>query len=680
MKLLKKLLVAACSMVAVQAFASPDSGPGKGNIETLRTGTSIYACDLVNSEDLEFSPAYYHDGLVFVTSRSVQSKKDEQINEPFFELYYAGLLPNGEPMTPWFFSPNLNSRLHEGPVTFSPDYGTIYFTRNNIRNGEAVKDEDGKVHLQIFQAVKSPEDWTDLTVLPFNSDSYNCAHPALSPDGHILFFSSDMPGGYGGMDLYKVEFYDNTWGTPVNLGPTINTSGNEIFPFIHESNTLFFASDGHEGKGGLDIFMVKPFEVVPQLYNLGTPFNSEADDLGILVSTDGKRGYFTSARPGGQGKDDIYRFETPDGLIPASAVDLAVTVADAETGKFIPGAEIRTLQGSADGLLENSELYDLELVPTGNNGEMSLKMIRKSSSQMGNADAVTGSNGTAFITLPGNEHYILYVTKEGYQPKDLFFSTVNSPAFKEITILLQPENCIAMEGKVLDETTGRPIPSAVIKIQNRDAGTEEYVSSTLDGNFTFCLPDGADYTLTAVKDGYHQGIAVVSTKGEEKALYPVITMLAYENSIAKAPLEIGSVIILDKIYYDFDKSYIRTGAARDLDALIHLMKRYPGMEVEMIAHTDSRGTEAYNLRLSERRAASAKEYVTARGISSHRIKAYGVGEAYPRNGCTDGVTCTELEHQYNRRTEIRVVEMDTPVVVNYVDDGPETIDRKNDQD
>ena len=269
----------------------------------------------VNTGDLEFSPVFYQNGIVYVSSRYKSGAIDKKIGETFFELFYSELDRNGTPLDPQDFSVNVNSQVHEGPVAFNRQGNLIYFTRNNMKKGVRKADSQGVTRLKIYEASKGAFDWEEVHELPFNNDEYSTCHPALSADGRRLYFTSDMPGGYGGFDLYFVERRGGTWSMPINLGPEINTPQNEVFPYIHESGTLFFSSTGHSGYGGLDIFMIDiSGQTWSQVSNLGKPFNSERDDLGFILAPDGKYGFLTSDRTGGYGKDDIYRFELPEGL------------------------------------------------------------------------------------------------------------------------------------------------------------------------------------------------------------------------------------------------------------------------------------------------------------------------------------------------------------------------------
>ncbi|MCC7506916.1 MAG: PD40 domain-containing protein, partial [Saprospiraceae bacterium] len=233
----------------------------------------------INSSGTDYSPAFYKDGIVFVSARQKSGAYDSKTKETFFELYYSAFDVTEErwPTPPTKFSLEVNSSLHEGPVCFDRSFKHMFFTRNNSKKGVQKADAAGKVRLKIFEAKKGMIDWEDLRELPFNSDSFSCMHPSLSADGRVLYFASDRPGGYGGADIWKVTRSTDgrSWGKPENLGPDVNTSASEVFPFIHVSGTLFFASNGHNTLGGLDLFFYEKDEKGEYVVtNLGEPFNT----------------------------------------------------------------------------------------------------------------------------------------------------------------------------------------------------------------------------------------------------------------------------------------------------------------------------------------------------------------------------------------------------------------------
>ncbi len=249
----------------------------------------------------EFAPAFYRQGIVFTTNRReeflISRLTDE--GERLFNIYYADKRESGKWRKPELLDKSLRSNYHDGPVSFSPDGSKIYFTRNIPGSGrEASK-------LGIFMAEYSDGGWINITPFPYNSSNYNVAHPSICSDGKTLYFSSDMPGGYGGMDIYSSTLQAYSWSPPVNLGKEINSGHDEVFPYIHPGGRLYFSSDNNT-PGSLDLF----FSIFrnnrwQSPVRLPEPFNSEADDFGFIASRELVNGYFTSNR---EGSDNIYSF------------------------------------------------------------------------------------------------------------------------------------------------------------------------------------------------------------------------------------------------------------------------------------------------------------------------------------------------------------------------------------
>ena len=266
----------------------------------------------INSPNLDFSPAFYKDGIVFVSSRkNANKRKYKWTGDHFMNLFYATQNKEGELEEVTSFSKMINSKYHEGPVAFSKSYDKIFFTRNDHVKGKMKKSKKGVLKLGIFTSMSNGENWTTPQPVAFNTPEHEECHPSLSADGSRLYFASDRPGGEGGMDIYVSEFEGGKWAEPINMGPSVNTPGNEVFPFIHDDGTLYFASDGWGGLGGLDIF--KSVENGEGIWkdseNLGTPYNSRKDDFGFVMNVLGTEGYLNSSRDGGVGKDDIYSFK-----------------------------------------------------------------------------------------------------------------------------------------------------------------------------------------------------------------------------------------------------------------------------------------------------------------------------------------------------------------------------------
>ncbi|MCB0631975.1 MAG: PD40 domain-containing protein [Lewinella sp.] len=626
----------------------------------------------INTPRMEFSPAFYQGGLVYVSQKS-NGLVDEKTGQRFYELFFADLDPNGMPVRPSNFSIEINSELHEGPVALNRQYDRIYFTRSNIKNGVTKAGTDKKVNLKIFEAKRGEFDWEGLEELPFNNDNYTCMHPALSPDGNKLFFASNQPGGFGGMDLYVVEKKEGRWGKPFNLGPEINTGGNEVFPFLHESGTLFFTSDGHKGYGGLDIFMVDlAGRKWGSVMNLGQPFNSKEDDLGLILSKDGKTGYFTSNRPGGAGGDDIYFFETPDGIrgmkIPETH-ELVVTVYDGGASRRIPGANLRIYNRTDDGLIDDQNLYDLELLPSEAYGEMVMKLVRKKEQFLGDPDVKTDRLGEGVLSVEQDHKYVILVSKDGYASKEIAYTVDEEEMPKPLEVVLDPQNCIELTGKVRSSAGKKEIAGALVRIINQCDETEILSRTKFDGVFTACLELGCEYTIISEHNNYSPELTRISLQNLRGRRYAEVEMEMepMDEFSEKEPIRKGTVIVLENIYYDFNKSAIRRGAARELDGLVRLMDQYKSMVIRLGSHTDCRGSDEYNLKLSEKRAESAKQYLVDRGIAAERVKTIGYGETQPRNrcDCRTNVDCTEAEHQYNRRTEVRIISIDETVTVDY---------------
>ncbi len=638
----------------------------------------------INSKGLDFSPAYYQNGIVFASSRYKNGERDKKINETYFELFYAEMDEDGVPLEPKDFSLQVNSHLHEGPVSFNRRGDLMYFTRNHINKGVRKANSKGQTVLKIYEAKKGPTDWKDVVELSFCDDEYNYAHPSLSADGSKLFFASDAPGGMGGMDLYMVERVGDQWSTPVNLGKDVNTAGNEVFPFIHSSGNLFFSSNGWSGAGGLDLFMVDiGSRKWGQVTNLGEPFNSERDDLGLILDPAGNKGYFSSNRRGGAGKDDIYMFIAPEGIwgrTRPSSVEAIIAVQDELSRHQIEGAQVQIFEKNGSAFIDQTgaPIYESILLPDAEGSEkMVLKRILKNTDQLNQKIYLTNARGKLDYTFEGEQEYLILVSLDGFESREVLFVADASAAAPTISVALEAQRCVDINGLVASDA-GEGLAKAAVKIRNNCNQEEELLVADAGGNFSHCLPAGCNYTLIGIKENYAE--SSIDLNDLQNTGAPItVKMELLKNSTAAAVKSIstGSVIVLENIYYDFNKSYIRTGDAAELDELLEIMQRYPSMKIELSLHTDSRGPTKYNRRLSMKRAESAMQYLVARGVAFDRVQAVGYGESKLRNHCRDGVSCDEEEHQYNRRTEVKVIELDESVEVQYQDNSPKVIDRRN---
>jgi outer membrane protein OmpA-like peptidoglycan-associated protein len=449
---------------------------------------------------------------------------------------------------------------------------------------------------------------------------------------------------------------------------------------MHTSGNLFFASNGHGGKGGLDLFMANVMIEDTDVKNLGTPFNSESDDLGLILSPDGESGYFASNREGGVGKDDIYYFDAVDGIMGATTAELltsTITIYDLRKSSLIEGAEIRVFEKSNEGLLSgDNNLYQAILLPAKEgSSEFIFKLIRKDVGSLGEADQVSDEKGEATYGFMGENEYLIVVTKEGYTAKETTYSTIGNESISNIRISLEKPTCATVSGIVRNKVTNQLLPNTIVKFWNGCTGEEEEIFSNDQAEYEYCAKPGCDYMIKGMKENY-SGDFVKLPAAELTSANLWKDVLLTPTSDGPS-IGAGTVIVLENIYYDFNKSAIRTGAARELDELVVMMQTYSSMMIELSSHTDSRGGGDYNLKLSQARAESAKQFLRSKGINGNRVRAVGYGESQPRNKCIDGVNCTEEDHQYNRRTEVKVTSIDSPVNIRYGNNAPDKIDRQN---
>lgn len=614
---------------------------------------------LVNSDKLEFSPVFYKNGIVFISTRYeglLNEVEDTRINLNTMSIYRSKRDAEGVLQTPQPMGGELISTLHEGPVSFDQTTETIYFTRNDT---ERKAEKDGLVKLRIYEATKdsSSNRWVNVQPMPFNIEEYNTAHPSLSVDGDKLYYASDREDGFGGMDIYVVEKVGDDWGMPRNLGPSVNTPGNEVFPFIHADGTLYFASNGHAGQGGLDIyFTAESNGTWARVQNIGSSFNTVKDDFGFIIDRDNKNGYFSSNRNGGRGGDDIYSFYIDNGEDIATENSgnkkIAVTVRD-ENGQPLPNAVVSYLNLD-DIILSGIDSDEIVRLGVGENGnELVFKLDDAEQTNKG----ITNTVGLYDLTLK-NGKYVLKVAKEGYLPQQFTFTTKDLPSTLDVG-LVAAVDCVPFAGSVLDNQYNRPISGATIIVRDNDTGEEMTITSDERGQYDYCLKCNKSYTVLARKNDVTSEAGQLSTKDKncDKSL-KLGTALYLNGAFDNAPIAAGTVINLEHIYYNFDDASLRPDARKDLDLAVGFLQTYPTVKVELGAHTDARGGSRYNMQLSQRRADNAVDYVVSKGIAAHRIIAKGYGESNLKNRCSDGVRCSEVAHQENRRTEIVIINND----------------------
>lgn len=667
------LLTLVLSIALLSAYAQRSDRLNLRKASKRNESVSIYNETVINSKTSDFSPAFYGDTIVFLSARH-PGPKDPQTQESFYDFYYAPIGPNGNLKPPRRFSLNLNSTAHEGQATFDTKAQKIYFTRNNLQGGVEPAATDGVVRMKIYEAQMGELDWEKIRPLPFNAEAYNCIHPTLSKDGNVMIFASNQPGGDADYDLYLTIKRNGKWTPPANLGNRINTDGNEVFPFLHESGTLFFASNGYKGYGGADIFMVESSEEGgwEKVVNLGEPFNSKQDDFGLILDKEGKTGYFSSSRNGGVGRDDIYSFDAPEGIQGVVFPEYETTtvfVYSEQANSPVAGAEVSIFERriSDNGAVDFVRLSQLSL-----QGE----------EEKEEPDEKTNREGRAYPLLDIAKVYKIRVEKRGFLPFEDIYIPGDNVYKKPFDVPLLRDDCITVEGTVYDAVSGAPIPRATIRISNLITQRLETISTDEQGLFRHCLPDGYEFSIEASRAGYVDGTTQIKTTnrrgmrtfGATIELQPDRTAPkspgaaqlastdggALESLTTGEPIEVGKRFVLDNLHYEFESSEIKPEAATDLDYLATLMKDNPSLEIELIAYTDCRGKDRYNRRLSLDRAESARNYLKNKGIASNRIRAFGYGESNPLVDCScDGIgkSCTEAEHALNRRTEVLIIRM-----------------------
>ena len=549
-------------------------------------------------------------------------------------------------------SGELNDQYQEGPAIMSDDHKTIYFTRSS-----SVDSQDEALYLNLFRVSSQNINNTDSVLgLSINNEHYSVMHPSIAENGKRIYFSSDMPGGYGGMDLYYCEVYglhkqffldDSTdiresirLSQPINLGESINTEGNEVFPFYMDDKTLFYSSDGRIGFGGLDIYMVNDYldSNKVNVKNMGLPFNSPKDDFSFFMSGDLKFGFISSNRDGGKGDDDIYCFKTD--------LDIADGVDDYYT--MVKGEVLSVINNS---VLSNDFLHDT--ITDFINENLYHKAILTSPPKNGTIEF--NEDGT-FIYNPSNDR----VSKDHFTYKimhdRMYHDTINvyiNSIDKTIPNAIDDHYIVKLgskfsvdydEGTLHNDSDSGGDSLSTVLITKPHNGILNFNN---DGSFDY-TPEGPEFSADtfyyAVFDGYFYDTAIVTL------------------STLKKGVDLASVIEIKPIYFDINKSDIREDAALELDKIVGVMNEYPNMEVELGSHTDCRASISYNRALSDRRAKSSANYIKSRITNPNRIYGKGYGESKLKNKCEcEGrrkVPCSEEEHQENRRTEFLIIKME----------------------
>ena len=597
----------------------------------------------VNSEELDFSPMPFGNGIMYTSSKS-----DRFLSCPVYDnsgsyvdLYYAEKNPDGSWKEPVVLKGKVNGKYNDGVPAFNPTGDRMLFTRNNLDG----KNDSNIIDLKIYTGDFQEDNWVNVTnPLPFNSDDWSTAHPALSSDGKLLIFSSNRPGsikradGRPSMDLWGARLENGVWSIPFNLGPSVNTDKNEIFPTLNENGAMFFSSDGHAGEGGLDIFAALPtggdeWELVG---NIGTPFNTTEDDMSFIALNGGTEGYLASNRSSSdsKGQDDIYEWSRN-----ITFQDAVIQVVDKDTREPLPNSDVSIDPGA----LRNESMIKygpvLDKIFGGADGEtLVLEPLQLKTDEEGKVKIR--------IMSPANFN-ILASNKPVYKDETRNPSDAELTAEPVYVIPLEKDNPTAkLIVRVIEEGTRIPIPTPDIKIINKTTGKTTPLIGDGEGEATSQMFCNDEYEVYADKESYNDTtIALTDYK---------VDCLSKGEVIVYVPLRKQQVVYLNPIFFNFDRDFIRSRDAKPtLDSLVDLLNTYPALNIYLVGNTDSRGSKAYNIDLSKRRAKSAFDYLVGKNIAASRMLQGFEGEGELANDCEDNFKCLESDHQYNRRVEVR---------------------------
>jgi outer membrane protein OmpA-like peptidoglycan-associated protein len=591
-----------------------------------------------NTEKSDFGATFFNDKVVFASARvtkvSVQNIHTWN-NSPYLNLFVANRDAEGNLSNVNGLNEKINTRYHEGPACFTSDGKTIYFTRNNYFHKKFKKDSKGINNLKIYRATNVNGEWKEEN-LSINSDEFSVGHPAISPDGKFLYFVSDMPGGRGMTDIYRSTIgVDGSLGTPENLGSDINTEGKEMFPFLDRDGNLFFSSDGQVGLGGLDIFYAPSDHKggFGKLTNVGTPVNSNSDDFAFVLDNSGTMGYFSSNRAGGKGDDDIYSVK-----------------------QLRPFKVTYIVKGIAKDKMSGRVLDSTSVVLKDNSG----KVI---------GTVVTDASGNYQFEIDPMKQYALAGNRNSYLDSKNTFNTNELGSKTEITqdLILEKDPGLSLYVLVREKATMQPLEGVKVTIiDNLNNSAFGNYSTTTTGEWRKAIADKkmgdhVSYQIKLEKEGYLAKIVTYNAEITKPGSLNVHETLDLTLDKIEVGMDLSKIIQINPIYFDLGKFAIRPDAAKELDKIVKVMNENPTMVIELGSHTDCRGSAASNMSLSDKRAKASAEYVKKRISNPERIYGKGYGESQILNGCNcEGPlksTCSEEDHQKNRRTEFKIIKM-----------------------
>jgi outer membrane protein OmpA-like peptidoglycan-associated protein/tetratricopeptide (TPR) repeat protein len=576
----------------------------------------------MNSPNPEFGITKFKDNYLISYTGVVNPELGEKFHKSeddrslYLDVYIFKRWEDNELRLEDWLDGGINSKYHDGPVSYDAVNEQMFITRNNVKKDKPILDKKGKVNLKIYISKMENGVFQEAESLPFNSNEFSNAHPAISPDGKTLYFASNRDGGEGETDLYFVTRTEDGWTEPKNVGSVINTEGEEAFPYVGPDGSLYFSSTGHAGLGGMDIFrskMVRGSWTKPE--NLGAPINSNRDDFGLFLDDDGESGYFSSNRASQTIDDDIFYFEYDP------SITIRGKVQEAGNLDALEDALVRLFDADGNIILETKAdtdgYFDFVLEP--DDCEYRVEI----------------SNGTDYTT----QNEMINICDKRLSFFDIGTKTIGQMNYLAI-------------GTVREKGTGQPVKGFNSTLYNADTGDKiNSLVTDFDGRIEFSLAPETNYKMTFQKEGWFAKSASFSTVGMAPGTVEIekYVSLVFEEIVVEKPIEV------ENIYYDYNKFFVRDDAKPELDKLVKMMEDNPTISIELSSHTDARGSDKYNLVLSEQRAKAAVEYIVLKGVEKDRIQSKGYGEKALRNKCQNGVQCSEDEHEENRRTEFKVL-------------------------
>ena len=559
---------------------------------------SEYDVTLFRSVDIgeEFSAVPFEEGVLLVTTGQNSGFVNRiygKTGQFFTDLVYVKLV-GGKQAKEVIWNDIKRTNPHDGPISFSSNNRYAFLTTNQDVLDEQNRIKYNRLKLEIFE--KERDEWVKKDFFKWNSNAYSTGHGTLD-DTLNLYFVSDMPGGFGGTDIYVCKWNGSGFDAPKNLGPKVNSLGNELFPYVSLDGTLYFASNGWLGYGGLDVFTWDFVSNAPD--NMGSPVNSNADDFSFNVNEIAGKGFLSSNRT--NWKDEVF-------------------VVNAKMQKRYVDIELKDCQNKPF-------------------AQQKVTLYRKDGSYW--KTLLSDDFGRlSYIGVIGEQYHLCFKDPVSNLTDSVTF-TNELDAAQTIRLFARPKN--QKSTLTVSNTSNIPLDGALVRLYQNGKEIKKQVTKK-DGKVLFDGQKVDSFSITAIN--YKEFLMKMP---EEKKCDTVITL---ECSMR---LNTGnSFINLDMVLYDYNKWDLRPESIIELDKLVKYMKSND-LKVELSSHTDARGEDVYNEWLSQQRSNSCVNYIISKGISPTRIIAKGYGEYRLKNRCANGVECTDAEHQQNRRTELRIL-------------------------